>query len=338
MMSASSQGWVTLDTAKKHFLAGWRDALKWPLLRWLSPVEPVRLLKPDGADKVLCRVRNEWRAGRSKLAAIRAVELPNDMLLVRTLVLPSLAEEDLRRVVAGEVAKLSPFPAANTAYGFQSTGIDGGRLRVTCAVAAKDQIQAYLRARLASAAKHLPEVWAPGESGLLLEGFGEGRRARRLRAFRALFVGLLLSGAVLCAAILATPAMQVRLRAIEAVHAYERLSQVSAPQVRLREDFQHSAGKLEEAVRLRAMPVEPLMLIEDLSKLLSDEEWVSELRIQGNTVRMTGEAANASKLLQTLGEQPGFREVKALGTSVKIGNRETFSFEFKVDAAAGGGG
>lgn len=336
MMSASSQGWVTLDTAKKHFLAGWRDALKWPLLRWLSPTEPVRLLKPDGTDKVLRWVRNEWRVGRSKLVAIRAVELPDDMVLTRTLVLPTLAEDDLRRVVASEVANLSPFPAANTAFGFLATGAEGGRLRVACAVAAKDQVQAYLRVRLVSASKQLPEVWAPGESGLLLEGYGEGRRARRLRAFRALFVGLLLSGTALWAAILATPAMQVRLRAIEAVHAYERLSQASAPQVRLREDFQHSAGKLEEALQLLAMPVEPLVLIEDLSKLLSDEEWVSELRIQGNTVRMTGEAANASKLLQILGEQRRFREVKALGTSVKIGNRETFSFEFKVDSAAGG--
>lgn len=336
MMSAGSHGWVTLDTAKKQFLAGWRDALKWPVLRWLSPTEPVRLLKSDGTDKVLRRVRNEWRTGRSKLVAIRAVELPDDMVLTRTLLLPILSEDDLRRVVVGEVTNLSPFPAANTAFGFLVTGTEGGRLRVICAVAAKDQIQAHLRARAASASKHLPEIWAPGESGLLLEGYGEGRRARRLRVFRVLSLGLLLSGAVLCAAILATPAMQLRLRAIEAVHAYERLSQASAPQVRLREDFQHSAGKLEEAVRLLAMPVEPLVLIEDLSKLLSDEEWVSELRIQGNTVRMTGEAANASKLLHTLGEQPRFREVKALGTSVKIGNRETFSFEFKVDAAARG--
>lgn len=335
-VGAGSQGWVTWASVKKHFFAGWRDALKWRFLSWMSPNEPVRLLKPDGSDRVLRLRRNEWCVSKARAAGITAVELPEDMVLTRSLVLPALADEDLRRVVANEVAKLSPFPALNTAYGFKCEVFEAGRLSVICAIAAKDQIQAYLLLRLASAGRFLPEIWAPGESGLVLEGYGEGRRVRRRRAFTGLFGGLLLLGAGLGLAILATPAMQLRLRAIEAVHAYEKLTQVSAPQVRLREEFQHSAGKLEEAVRLLEMPVEPLGMIDELSKLLSDDEWVSELRIRGSVVQITGEAANASKLLHTLGEQSSFKEVKALGTSIKIGNKETFSFEFRVVSTGAG--
>ena len=335
-LGASRQGQLTWTSVRKHFFAGWRDALKWPILSWLSPNEPVKLLKPDGSDRVLRLRGSVWRGGKGRFAGITAVELPEDMVLTRALALPALADEDLRRVIANEVAKLSPFPGANTAYGFRCEVLDAGRLRVVCAIAAIDQIQAYLKARLAASWKHLPEIWAPGESGLVLEGFGEARRTRRQRAYRRLYIGLLVLGASLGLAILATPVMQLRLRAIEAVHAYEKLTQASAPQVRLREDFQHAAGKLEEAVRLLDMPIEPLGLIEDLSKLLSDEEWVSELRIRGNVVQITGEAVNASKLLHTLGEQPAYKEVKALGTSVKIGNKETFSFEFKVVAPEAG--
>lgn len=330
MMGASSQGQLTWTSVKKHFFAGWRDALKWPILSWLSPNEPVKLLKPDGSDRVLRLRGGIWRGGRGRFAAVTAVELPEDMVLTRTLVLPALADEDLRRVIANEVAKLSPFPDLNTAYGFNREALDASRLRVVCAIAARDQIQVYLKLRLAASSKHLPEVWAPGEAGLVLEGFGEARRTRRQRAYRRLFIALLVLGAGLALAILAAPVMQLRLRAIEAVHAYEKLTQASAPQVRLREDFQHAAGKLEEAVRLLDMPIEPLSLIEDLSKLLSDEEWVSELRIRGNVVQITGEAVNASRLLHTLGEQPTYKEVKALGTSVKMGSKETFSFEFKI--------
>jgi len=137
-------------------------------------------------------------------------------------------------------------------------------------------------------------------------------------------------------AILATPTMQLRLRAIQAVTAYEKLQQASAPQLRLREEFQNSGARLDEASKLLEMPVEPLRLIEDLSKLLSDDEWVSELRIRGNAVQISGEGANVSKLLQTLGEQPDYKEVKATAASVKNGNRESFSFEFKVVPASEG--
>ena len=51
--------------------------------------------------------RNEWCVSKARVAGITAVELPEDMVLTRSLVLPPLADEDLRRVVANEVAKFS---------------------------------------------------------------------------------------------------------------------------------------------------------------------------------------------------------------------------------------
>jgi len=331
---AGSLSRVSLFSVKAYFFAGWRDALAWPIFGWLSPEEPVRLIRPDETEVLLMCKRSAWVEVKGRKAAITAIELPEAMVLNRSISLPTLPDAELQRVVSQEVAKSSPFTADNTVYGYQDERIDDSRLCVECAIAARDQVMAYLADKASLVGKHPPEVWGPGKSGLAFHGFGEDRRERRLKLRRRSVFALLLAAAGFGFAILATPTMQLRLRAVQATAAYEKLQKVSAPQLRLREEFQNSGARLDEASKLLEMPVEPLKLIEDLSKLLSDDEWVSELRIRGNAVQISGEGANASKLLQTLGEQPDYKEVKATAASVKNGNRESYSFEFKVVPAS----
>jgi general secretion pathway protein L len=56
------------------------------------------------------------------------------------------------------------------------------------------------------------------------------------------------------------------------------------------------------------------------------------MEINGNIVRIVGQAENAAQLLQTLGANPGLRDVRAPSGLVRApaGSKEGFTIEFRV--------
>ena len=101
----------------------WQGMLDRPCLLWLTPLLPVRLIRADRSEWIqrgdLLQPAAECPAKvRTAASRTTAVELPEDSVLVRELVLPLLAEADLARAVALEVAAASPFLPDDTAHGF----------------------------------------------------------------------------------------------------------------------------------------------------------------------------------------------------------------------------
>jgi len=320
---------VDLSAVPGYLRDGWAEALRWPALRWLTPDEPVRVLCADGTESVRAGVSARTLATGAK-PRFSAVELAEDVLLRRTLTLPRLAEEEVRAAVELDVRAASPFSGDDLAWGYVVER--GARLRVDAALTSRHLIEQQIEALRLQLDGAQPEVWVGGAHPFLVPGYGDGARLARQRRMRWALFSLLGVTALLLVALVVTPALQLRAQALEAIRRSDELANEVRPQVQMRDEL----GKLSEQIRLltEATPrrQDLVVLIDQITRQLPDDAFLSRLEIAGGTVKIIGQADNAAQLLQTLGANPNFRDVKAPSGIGRApgGGKEGFTIELRV--------
>lgn len=316
--------------------AAWTGVVASPALQRLAPAQRVRLL---GAD----RTATLWRAsggtlqradGEAALAPFTAVELPDDRVLLRTLRLPRLGDDELANAVALEAATCSPFPSTDTLWGWACKSVAGGQLDVVLALASRSQVQAHLvQANLAAGAEP-PEVWvrAPGFDPIVLPGFGEARRLARQQSGRRLVLGLAGLGLLLVAAMAATPAAQTRLRAIAAVESMDALVRRAEPATRQRAALVQTLDQASALSEVVARAPQPLVILNLLTQTLPDDTSLLGLQVDGAKVTINGLTTDAAALMQLLSARPEFKDVKAPSAATRpLGsNKDLFTIEFTL--------
>jgi general secretion pathway protein L len=322
---------IDLTTVPGFLRDGWAEALRWRAFRWLTPDEPVRVIHADGSESVRQGMSARKIAVPARVRFV-AVELAEETVLRRKLTLPRLTEGEVRQAVELDVRASSPFPEPDLVWGYQVER--GDRLRVEIAMTSRqlvDQQLEALRARLGGA---LPEVWVGGERPFVIPGYGEAARQASARRMRWALFGLLMVAAVLIAALAITPTLQLRERALEAGRKSDELSRAIKPQAQMRDEL----ARLGEQIRLLSKASEQRLdivaLIDQITRQLPDDAVLSRLEIAGGVVRISGQADNAAQLLQTLGANPAFRDVRAPSgiTRAPAGSKEGFTIEFRVAA------
>lgn len=320
---------VDLAALPAYLRDGWAEALRWPVFRWLTPDDPVRVLQADGTESVRSGVSARRIAAPARIR-FAAVELAEQTLLRRSLLLPRLTDEELRQAVELDVRSASPFPEDDVAWGYDVER--GERLRVEIALTSKQMIEQQVAALAPRLGELRPEVWVGGERPFVIPGYAEESRLARARRMRLALLGLLSATAVLLAALAVTPTLQLRERALEALRKGEELSAAVKPQVGMRDEL----ARLSEQIRVLGKASEQrqdvVALIDQITRQLPDDAMLSRLEISGNSVRIIGQADNAAQLLQALGTNPLFRDVKAPSGIAKAqaGSKEGFTIEFRV--------
>lgn len=341
----------------------WRDSSRlWqvidrsPLLGWLEPRQTVAVYRPDGAWALgmprragdLCLVDAAPRTTVPETAFV-AVELPEDVFLTRQMTVPSLSDEQLYRAAELEAQASSPFAMDDLVWGcciLPAAGEGRGQRRVEIALASRKQVQAHLRSSVPAGDQQLPEVWAaatqPGYA-LVIQGFGETRRLLQRKRWRKTGYALLGVIALLLLCIAVTPTLQLRARALDAQEAYTALARDAAPVLAKREALTRSAEQVNELTALISGRVEPLEIMGLLTTLLEDDVVLQRLQIEGRKVLLAGQANNAAALMQTLGAQPRFKDVRAPTAATRpLGaTKESFQIELTLadmvtDAGANG--
>lgn len=131
-----------------------------------------------------------------------------------------------------------------------------------------------------------------------------------------------------------TPTLQLRARAIEAVHAYDDVVHRTPALVKEREMLLQSVEKLNVLSELLTGRIEPMKVLDRLTKVLPDDTALQGFTLKGQKVTITGLTANASALMQILGEQPGVRDVRAPTPTTRVAganSKENFVIEFSLD-------
>ncbi|MCA0185577.1 MAG: PilN domain-containing protein [Proteobacteria bacterium] len=322
---------LDLAVAGRYFVEGWREAAQWPVFRWMNPRRPVRVLDATGQASV--------RLGRSAAAVdfkgpvdAVAVELPEDLVLRRSLVLPQLSDADLEAAVALDARGASPFPEADLVWGFSRVASVGGQsLKIESVLSSRALIGRHLDSLAPLLEGCTPEVWAGGSAPIALRGFGD-EAPRKGGLGRAATLFLVFLTLVLIALVALTPLLQLREQTLDAIDKNERLLKAAAPQAALRADLMRFNANLDLVGKYVAQYPNALLALDELSRLLPDDVLVNTLEFKGDVVRVSGQAANAAKLLDLLASQPGYVDVKAPSATTRVqgSNKEYFTIEFKI--------
>ena len=319
--------------------ASWLSGLKTrgvSLRSWASPGEPVLVLHPDGSQSV-------WRGGlrvpdgaRRKTPKFVAIQLPEELLLRRSLVLPRMSQPHSAEALLLEVRSNSPFPPEELAWGSLVRDLEGGQKHADIVLTSRRHVSGFLQDRwleLAAAAK-APEVWALSGEHLpvVIRGYGESRRlhgAAVVRRWNWALAGLALALATMAAM---TPTIQLRQRALEAADAFDAVLRRVSPLVRKRDELAALNDRVRSLDLIAADRVDPAGVMESLTQILPDDTYLYSLDIQKTKITASGFTADASALLQKLSSDPRLRNVKAPTAVTRQAGaaKEAFVIEFTM--------
>jgi general secretion pathway protein L len=320
---------VDLGAVPGYLREGWAEALRWPALRWLTPDEPIRVLHADGSESVRRGLSARSITPPAKVR-FHAVEAPEETVLRRSLILPRLTEHEIRQTVELDARAASPFPDEDLAWGYNVER--GDRLRVNVALTSRRFIQQRLEALGAKLEGVDAEVWAGGEQPIVIPGYGETARLASSRRLRWALVGLLIVTALLLFAVAVTPTLQLRERTLEALRRSEELARSVAPQVQTRDEVARLGEQIALLRKATEQRQDVVALLDQVTRQLPDDAVLNRFEISGTTVRISGQADNAAQLLQVLGSNPAFREVRAPAgiNRAPAGSKEGFTIEFRI--------
>lgn len=326
----------------------WAHAQAWPLLAWLTPPEPVHLIHADGSQT--SRFSDGTRADKGEGPAKQgardfvALELPQEWVLNHPVSLPAnMSRSDVEHALALQARTLSPFPAGELLWSCERIpGSRAGQQSFLLVLTSRKYVANHLSQWLAVQPPGTPdpEIWiATGpERYAVLGGYGVPRRLQTMRRKRYWSYALLASLIVLLMGIAVTPSLQLRLRALQAIAAYEAVTQRTTAVVHDREKLVQASTKLQTLSEILNERVEPLRVIDMLTTLLPDDTAVQTLQFAGTKVSMSGHTSDTATIMQKLGQQAGVRNVRAPTAATRLNGaaKENFSIEFELDPAVFG--
>lgn len=274
--------------------------------------------------------------GNRRMPAATLLRLPSGVLLERDVTLPLAAARDLDRVLGYEMNRLTPFTAAEVYWASRVVRQEPaqGRLHLRLSLvprAGLDDAIALLRA----AGRDPGGLRAPTAGGEVrrigLDSMGArgaaggGRRARL--AFTAAAAACVLLGLVAAGLPLLQQARA--LATIEARTAALRPRAAEAAALRQRLASRTTAAELltAEAARLGSA----LQAIATLTALLPDDTHLTALTLRQRRITLTGQSADAAKLIPLLSAEPALRDVAFLSpvTRAERDRAELFSIRLE---------
>jgi general secretion pathway protein L len=147
---------------------------------------------------------------------------------------------------------------------------------------------------------------------------------------------LLASALLLAAAVLVTPTIQLKLRAMQAVRAYQDVERQLAPVLAQREALVKAQGQQAALRELMGERVEPLAVLDLMTQAVPDDSFVQRLQVQGSKVTLIGQTPNTAALMNKLSGQPLVRDVRSPTASTRsmTAGRENFSIELTLQPEA----
>ena len=219
------------------------------------------------------------------------VLLQSDRFLFRPLELPSRATEFLGGIVRSQIERLMPWNPANMAFGWSKPIEAGnGRMTVTVAATSNDNIKPVLEWAATTGARSISICAAQSDATAIpiwdekMRGSSQTARIRRLLI--AVFV-----------AVSITSVLAVTGSSLVGMNLNAKQSELNRRLAELRGTGQSISDRKWNAPSA-------IMTIETLSKLLPGDTYVTELRIDGDKLRLSGVTRDAPSLIGAM-EQSG---------------------------------
>jgi general secretion pathway protein L len=248
--------------------------------------------------------------------------------LSQQLTLPQAAERELGQVIGHEIDRRTPFRAPQVYADARIVGRDRSARTISVAltVVPKSVVDPLVGRLEAIGLKPATVRLADGRA-LPVPGL-----ARPPRGIGALNLALLALLAVLCLAALLGPSWRAGAE-LERLHGeIARLQPQVEEVLRLRDSLRLGEAATAAAVAAKAAAPSPVQLLEELTRRLPDDTWLSQLNLVDGRLEIEGSTGSAAALVGLLEASPRFAAVafRAPVTADPITKRESFQFRITL--------
>ena len=241
--------------------------------------------------------------------------LARDQVLVKQVTLPAATEENLRETLAYEMERLTPFQAEQVYYDFRVISRDNEQrhIVVTFSLAQRNLIDGLL-----SRLKHGPGL-EPDRVTHACDAAGEYAPLNLLpvqhrprlsilqrRINRALGVLALL----LLAVVVALPVVEKKQTIRMLQFQLDAVAQEARAAQRLRDTVDHLKAQSRFLADSKQRSLLVLQLVDELTQLLPDDTWISQLDIKDREIQLRGNSAASAALIAALEASPLLRNAR----------------------------
>lgn len=299
----------------------------------LSPPPTVTLVEHENGELELQTSKKQSderpsapnQNAKSELAAVdltRSVQdsrvnilLQPDRFLFRPLELPSRATEFLSGIVRSQIERLMPWNPANIAFGWSKpTEAGNGRMTVTVAATSIDTIKPVLEWAATTEARSV-SICATQPDAVAIPIWDEKIRDRsQTNRIRRVLVAAL-AAASISSVLAATSSSFIGMS-------------LNAKQHELTQRLAQLRGTGQSISDRKWNAPSAVMTIEALSKLLPNNTYVTELHMEGNKLRLSGETHDAPSLIGLMEKSGRFTRATFFAPTTRSTNeREQFHIE-----------
>ena len=282
---------------------------------------------------------HEWRAA---LRGSRIeVVMRSDQALFRTIDLPKAAADFLDSMVRAQIDRLTPWSAADAVFGVTAPEpIAGERIALTIAATSQQRIQPLL--------KFAANIGATSIAGLV-EADDPGGAIGPIRVFlqtvgsavgSRVDVPMLLRRALLGVAVAAAASFAIATYLASELEAeqQELSRQISRHRAALYTNQTEGSAEALLAKRKQTSP-SSVMVLEEVSRVLPDSTYVTELRIERDKLQVVGLTQDAPSLIKLIEQSPQFLQATFFAPTTRGQNEpgERFHIEAHITPYFGPG-
>ena len=255
--------------------------------------------------------------------------------MVRTLELPSRASEFLDGIVRAQIDRLTPWSAANAAFGWHPSAETGSeRIVVTIAATSRSLITPLINAAAALGADLITvsvclQESAPDAGQIKIFEQKVAQQAGQRRIRRALI--WLLAGAFGLSA--ASVAANSVIGGIFEARRDELTSRISERRAAMQLGHDRASDAVLELERRKHATPSSAIILEALSRVLPDGTYLTELRIAGDKLQIVGLSKDAPSLIRLLEQTRHFSKAAFFAPTTRstAERGEHFSIEAHIE-------
>jgi general secretion pathway protein L len=302
-------------------------------IRIASTGRPTTAADPTATDTAAWQRIAFLRKGRRSLRV--GLRVPQTTCLMRTIDVPAAALPNAAQILALDLERVMPFERDEIYAGHRvlAERLAPGQARLQHLIVKRVKIDPLIERLEAAGATVVSLDVVPADSatplGLNLLGARTGRQAKPPSRLNMLLAGLAVALA-LSAGFVSVERHETAVADLDEQLARARNSVAAAEAGEAAAQTQQQAANA--VLALRANRVEMIRILEDVTKLLPDTAWLTDLSVANGYVDMTGFAAQASALLPILEASKLFTDaaLTAPVTFDSVRNQERFSFRLRL--------